>query len=146
MSTNNEGTPTPLTDAQMPVEIYDEAGQQYDSTLVDRDFARQLERDLTATKQRLEVAEKALRIIVEALTEYDAETVGDRATVEMHAKDVEQLRAALHPSAYKPHGFNPREFLANQENTPPDIETAIGKNLFDLIDGSPSADKAESNK
>ena len=53
MSTNNEGTPTPLTDAQMPVEIYDEAGQQYDSTLVDRDFARQLERDLTATKQRL---------------------------------------------------------------------------------------------
>ena len=41
------------------------------------------------------------------------------------------------PGEEAKHGLNIREFLAMQENTPPDIETAISKNLFDLMDTTP---------
>lgn len=45
---------TPLTDAQPPIELYDPVGTQYDSTLVKRDFANELEKNNAALRGALE--------------------------------------------------------------------------------------------
>ena len=47
---------TPRTDVRPAIEIYEEAGLQYADSLISRDFARQLERELNETKEKLAIA------------------------------------------------------------------------------------------
>ncbi len=48
--TTGATSPTPRTDAQVPIQIHDKNGIPYMSDLVDADFARTLERELTEAR------------------------------------------------------------------------------------------------
>lgn len=101
MSTNNEGTPTPLTDAAYAtillrfqcakdISVAENFQVSLDEAI---HFARQLERDLTATKQRLEVALRCFSAMPEARPH-------DRKNGVWHlwTQGCDHLKAALHPA------------------------------------------------